>query len=108
MPKPTIQLLVCTNERPEGARKPSCGPKDALAIYRKLKDTVRARGVRDEVMVTRTGCLKHCSQGVTLCLWPRNLWYRQVTLADVEEIVDRSVVGDETIERLLMPDVPWE
>lgn len=108
MPKPVIQILVCANERPPDARKPSCGPKNALDVYRRFKDVVRARGLRQDVMVVRTGCLKHCSRGLTVCLWPANRWYAGVALEDVEEIVDRSVAGDETIDHLAMPDIPWE
>ena len=108
MPKPKTQVLVCTNERPSDARKPSCGPRGALEVYRRFKDGVRRRGIRDDVMVVRTGCLKHCSRGITVSLWPSNLWYAGVTLDDVDEILDRSVVGGEEIERLEMPDIPWE
>ncbi len=108
MPKPRIQILVCVNERSSGARKSSCGPRGGLEVYRRFKDGVRARGIRDHVMVVRTGCLKHCSQGITVNLWPLNLWYRRVTEGDVDEILDRSVVAGEEIERLRMPDIPWE
>jgi (2Fe-2S) ferredoxin len=60
-------------------------------------------------MVVRTGCLKHCSQGTTVAVWPYNLWYGGVTLGDVEEIVESSVVGRGVeVERLRMPDIPWE
>lgn len=108
MPKPKIQILVCTNERPSGARKPSCGPRGGLEVYRRFKDGVRGRGIRNHVMVVRTGCLKHCSQGVTVNIWPHNFWYRDVTLDDVEEILDRSVIASDEIARLNMPDIPWE
>ncbi len=108
MPKPEIQILVCVNERPPDARKPSCGPRGGLEVYRRFKDGVRARGIRDRVMVVRTGCLKHCSQGITVSVWPLNLWYRRVTLDDVDEILDRSVLAGEEISRLCMPDIPWE
>ncbi len=108
MAKPEVQILVCVNERAPGAKKPSCGPRGGLELYRRFKDVVRARGVRDRVMVVRTGCLKHCSRGITVCVWPSNLWYERVTVGDVEEIVDRSAIGGEEIERLRMPDIPWE
>lgn len=108
MAKPEVQILVCTNERPADASKPSCGPRGGLEVYRRFKDTVRARGIRERVMVVRTGCLKHCSRGITVAVWPANIWYRGVTLGDVEEIVDRTVIGGEEIARLLMPDIPWE
>lgn len=108
MPKPQIQILVCTNDRPPDAIKPSCGPRGGLEVYRRFKDVVRARGVRDQVMVVRTGCLKHCSRGITVNIWPANLWYQGVTVEDVDEIIEQTVLGHRGVERLLMPDIPWE
>ena len=109
MPKPEVQILVCLKGRPPGAPKPSCEPRGALAVYRAFKDQVRALGLRDRVLVTRTGCLKHCSRGVTVAIWPYNLWYGHVTTEDVAEILERSVLGEgEEVERLAMPPGPWE
>jgi len=109
MPRPGVQILVCTNERPPEGGKPSCAPRGSLEVYRRFKDRVRELGVRDRVMVVRTGCLKHCSQGITVAVWPYNQWYRQVTLDDVDEILERTVLGGaEEVERLRMPDIPWE
>lgn len=112
MPRPTVQILVCLNERPAEAAKPSCAARGSLAVYHRFKDRVKELGLRDRVMVVRTGCLKHCSQGITVAIWPFNLWYRGVTEADVEEILARSVQGApdrvEEVERLRMPDIPWE
>ncbi|HRC84522.1 MAG TPA: (2Fe-2S) ferredoxin domain-containing protein [Thermoanaerobaculia bacterium] len=109
MPKPRVQILVCTNERPPGADKPSCAQRGAVEVYRRFQDQVKALGLREEVMVVRTGCLKHCSRGTTCTIWPHNLWYKRVTPADVDEILEKSVVGEgQVVERLLMPDIPWE
>jgi (2Fe-2S) ferredoxin len=109
MSNPRIQILVCANERPPDAAKPSCAPRGALEVYHRFKDRVKELGIRDQVMVTRTGCLKHCSQGVTVAVWPYNLWYRGVTLDDVEEILRLTVLEEgREVERLRMPDIPWE
>jgi (2Fe-2S) ferredoxin len=107
MPVPTIQILVCTNERPPDGPKPSCLPRGGLAVYHRFKDTVKARGWRADVMVNRTGCLKHCSRGITVAVQPQNAWYSSVTAADVDEILDAARAGA-TVERLRMPDIPWE
>lgn len=107
MAKPRIQILVCTNERGPEAKKPSCCPLGGLEVYRRFKDEVRGRGVRDTVMTVRTGCLKHCSHGVTVCVWPENHWYTGVTLDDVSEILEAALERRE-VERLLMPDIPWQ
>lgn len=109
MPKPEIQILVCCKGRPAGAPKASCTPRGAVPVYRRFKDRVRELSIRDRVLVTRTGCLKHCSRGVTVAIWPYNIWYGGVTVDDVEEIVQRTVLGDgEEVERLAMPPGPWE
>ncbi len=109
MPRPEVQILVCVNERGPEARKPSCGPRGSLEVYRRFKDRVRELGIRDRVMVNRTGCLKHCSRGITVAIWPYNVWYSRVALEDVDEILETTVLGDgEVVERLLMPDIPWE
>jgi (2Fe-2S) ferredoxin len=109
MPPPHIQILVCLNERPADGKKPSCAVRGSLAVYHLFKDRVKELGIRDHVMVTRTGCLKHCSQGITVAVWPFNLWYRGVTVDDVEEILQRTVLEEgREVERLRMPDIPWE
>lgn len=100
---------MCVNDRPPGARKPSCAPRGGLDVYRRFKDRVRELGVRERVMVNRTGCLKHCSRGITIAIWPYNIWYARVTADDVDEILERTVLGGgAVIERLTMPDIPWE
>jgi (2Fe-2S) ferredoxin len=108
MAKPRIQILVCSNQRPEGAQKPSCGHRGGLEVYRAFKDGVRRLGLRADVMVVRSGCQKHCSRGVVVTIWPRNLWYRDVAINDVEEILQKSVLAEKEVDRLTMPDIAWE
>jgi (2Fe-2S) ferredoxin len=108
VPKPRVQILVCCNERDPAAAKPSCLPRGAVAVYHRFKDRVKERGLRDGVMVTRTGCLKHCSRGITVAVWPQNDWYSGVTLGDVDEVLDAALGAVPPPERLRMPDIPWE
>lgn len=109
MPLPQVQILVCLNERPADGPKPSCSQRGSLEVYHRCKDRVRELGMRDRVMVTRTGCLKHCSRGITVAVWPYNLWYGSVGVADVDEILTTTVAGGgQEVERLRMPDIPWE
>ncbi len=109
MPKPQVQILVCTNERAPESPKPSCGLRGSMEVYHRFKDRVKELGLRDQVMVTRTGCLKHCSQGIAVSVWPWNHWYAKVTAEDVEEVLQTTVVGEgKEVERLRMPDIKWE
>jgi (2Fe-2S) ferredoxin len=107
MPKPRTQILVCCNERDAGASKPCCAARGGVALYQALKDGARDRGLRDEILVTRTGCLKHCSRGVTVAVWPANDWYGGASAADAGDILDAAKSAT-FLARLAMPDGPWE
>ena len=108
MPRPERQILVCTNSRPEGHPKGSCGPKGSEALAQQLKDAVQEAGLRDRVMVNRTSCLKHCSHGITVVVQPDNAWYARVTADDIRVLCDEHLVKGRVVERLVMPDIPWE
>jgi (2Fe-2S) ferredoxin len=108
VPKPERQVLVCVNVRPPGNPKGSCGEKGSQALFDRLKAILRERGLDRRVMVNRTYCLKHCSRGPTVAVQPDNAWYAGVTPADLDEICTSHLEGGRPVERLLMPDVPWE
>ena len=108
MPKPVRQVLVCVNSRPPGNPKGSCGEKGAEPLFDRLKALVRERGLEGRVMVNRTYCLKHCSRGPVLAVQPDNVWYAGVAAEDLPEICSSHLEGGTPVERLLMPDIPWE
>jgi len=108
MPKPERHVLVCTNTRPPGNPKGSCGEKGSEALFEELKAMTKARGLGSRVIVNRTSCLKHCSRGITVAIQPDNVWYSRVTSGDLVEICKSHLEDGQPIERLLMPDIPWE
>ena len=105
---PERQVLVCVNSRPPGNPKGSCGQKDAQTLYDALRDIVHEKGLQDRIMVNRTMCLKHCSQGRVVAVQPDNVWYAKVTADDLAEICSSHLEKGEPVERLSMPDIPWE
>ena len=108
MPKPERHVLVCTNVRPLDNPRGCCAGKGSQALYERLKDLVRERGLRAKVIVSRTSCLKHCSQGITVAVHPDNVWYAGVRPEDLDEICASHLEGGRPVERLAMPDIPWE
>ncbi len=108
MPKPERQVLVCVNTRPAGNSRGSCGEKGSADLFLALKNLVQERGLAGRVMVTRSYCLKHCSRGPTVAIQPDNVWYAGVRAEDLEEIVGSHLEQGRPVERLLMPDIPWE
>jgi (2Fe-2S) ferredoxin len=108
MPVPERQVLVCVNARPAGHPKGSCGEKGSKELYDKLKSMMRERGLHAHAMAQSTSCLKHCSQGIVVAVQPDNQWYANVKPEDLEELCARHLEKGERIDRLQMPDIPWE
>jgi (2Fe-2S) ferredoxin len=108
VPRPERQVLVCVNIRPPGNPKGSCGEKGSQSLFEALRDLVRERGLADRVMVNRAYCLKHCSRGPTVAVQPDNVWYGGVQRRDLDDIVSSHLEEGRPVERLFMPDIPWE
>ena len=99
-------LFICINERVEGHPRGSCAHPGAAEIAAAIKVKAYERGLKGLVRVNKAGCLDHCEEGVSVVVYPQGDWYREVTLDDVDELVERALEKGETIERLLSPAHP--
>lgn len=87
-------VLVCGNERPPGAEKPSCGHERGTALRVWLKDRIKAEGLKGEILSSRTTCLGVCSAlGVTVEIVPIRGDGERVTLV-VDPEADREELWD--------------
>lgn len=109
MPRPKRHLLICSNSRGPGHPRGSCGERGGEKMVGVVKDLIRELGLKEQVLVSRTGCLKHCSLGVTAAVYPDNVWYQGVTETDLPEICGSHLAKGEPVARLVLPDdAPWE
>ena len=106
MPSFQRHVFVCINERPADHPKGCCKAKGGVEVRDKLKSELTARGISKLVRANNAGCLDQCEHGVSVVVYPEQVWYGHVTVEDVGEIIDRHLVGGEVVERLLMPDQP--
>lgn len=89
-----------------------CVAGGSLEIFAKLKELIEAKNIQcelelktegkdDSVGLKQSGCHGFCEMGPLLRIEPSKLLYLKVTLEDCEEIVEKSIVGDEIIQRLV-------
>ena len=86
-----------------------CGGTGCLSshsdkIKEKFEEILAARGLTDKATVNIVGCFGFCSQGPFVKIYPEDTLYRLVKIEDVEEIVEKDIVGNEVVERLLYVD----
>lgn len=107
MPKPKHHIVVCTNARPPGHPKPSCGAQNAAGLLMAFNMGLMQRGIQPgEVLVTGSSCLGPCEQGPTVVVYPSGTWYAKVSEADVATILDEHIVKG-TPPQQLNPDAVW-
>jgi len=66
------------------------------------KRRIKALGLsgKDRVRINKAGCLDRCEEGPVIVVYPEEVWYTYVDRQDIDEIIDRHLVGGEIVERL--------
>ena len=105
---PTVKKLkhhvfVCLNERPPGHPRGCCKSKGSEEILKAFKSEVATAGLAAEVRAQKAGCLDTCEYGVSVVVYPDNVWYGHVSMSDVHEIVSSHLVGGKPVQRLRIP-----
>ncbi len=94
-------IFICTNERKEGLRK-SCGESHGLALIAAFKKAIVDLKLNINIRTQRTGCLDICEQGPMLVIYPDGVFYGNVQLSDVNEIIESHIVNQKIVNRLLI------
>ncbi|MBE6649620.1 MAG: NADH-quinone oxidoreductase subunit NuoF [Ruminococcaceae bacterium] len=78
-----------------------CISSNSMEIKAKIEEVLAAKGLTDKVSVNIVGCFGFCSQGPFVKIYPEDTLYRLVQIDDVEEIIEKDIIGGEVVERLL-------
>ncbi len=93
-------VFFCCNRRDGG--RACCEDHGASAARAHAKERIKALGHSGvgKVRINQAGCLDRCDQGPVLVVYPDNVWYTYLDTEDVDEIIDRHLIGGEIVERL--------
>jgi len=87
-----------------------CMASGSVKIYEKFREAVKARGLnitvaldkeKGDFLLKHTGCHGFCQMGPLVTIMPKDILYTKVTPEDVLEIVDKTLIKGEYVERLL-------
>ena len=98
------EVLVCAGT--------GCIAGGSLKIYDYLKSECEKRGLKtrvalrheggdDAIHFKKSGCHGFCEMGPLLQIEPEGFLYTHVRLEDCDEIIERTILGGEAVERLL-------
>ena len=81
-----------------------CLSSDSMAIKERFEQLVVEHNLQDKVSVNIVGCFGFCSQGPFVKIYPEDTLYRLVKIEDVDEIIEKDIIGGEVVDRLLYVD----
>jgi len=80
----------------------ACGAEDVVEAF---KGSLKKQGLEKKVRIRSTGCHGFCERGPLVVIHPEKYFYQQVKPADTDEVVEKTVMKNEIIERLLYTDI---
>ncbi len=98
------KILVCAGS--------GCVASGSLNVYNQFKEALEARGLKvavaleeephdQSVGLKKSGCHGYCEIGPLVRIEPFGWLYIRVKPEDCEEIIEKTILGDEPVERLL-------
>src|SRR5215471_17440440 len=72
-------VFVCINERAPDNPKGCCKAKGGVDVRDRLKAELSAHGLSKIIRANNAGCLDQCETGVTVVVYPEQVWYGRVT-----------------------------
>lgn len=89
-------ILVCQGT--------GCVSAGAEQIYQSLQKEIAGANLADSFPVKRTGCHGFCQRGPLVVVQTDGIFYSEVKLEDVPDIVQSLIPGGQVVERLLYRD----
>ncbi len=93
-------IFICENKRPGGHPRGCCSEKGSTEIREHFKLRLKELGLNADVRANSAGCLDACEFGVSIVVYPEQIWYGSVTIEDVEEIIQSHIINNEPVQRL--------
>ncbi len=89
------KIMVCCG--------PGCLASGSQKIVDSFQQTIKKRRIKNLTVeaVVETGCHGLCEQGPLVTIEPEGLFYAKVKAKNIDEIIDRTLKKNETVESLL-------
>lgn len=81
-----------------------CSAWGSTEVREAFAREIKKRGLQKRVDIKMTGCHGFCERGPVTVIFPKEIFYQQISKEDVPEIVSKTIIKGEIIERLLYRD----
>lgn len=107
MAKPEYHVFVCSQQRPAGHPRGSCGERGAGGVIQQLSQSIMAKNLFQKVSIVPTACLGPCDAGANLLVFPGAMLYAGLQPGDIENIVEQHFIEGQPVADKLADDSVW-
>ena len=93
-------VFFCVNQRDDGRKCCADAGAQALRDYAKKKIKELGLSGAGKVRINMAGCLDRCGKGPVVVIYPKEIWYKLESTADVDELIESHLIGGRVVERL--------
>lgn len=83
-------VFFCTSDH--------CNNQQVEDVMEAFKEQFVEHGIHKEVKINKTNCIGLCGNGPFALVYPEGVWYYNLTVEDVPEIVEEHFVNGEIVE----------
>ena len=93
-------VFFCCNQR--NPPEVCCANHGSVELQAYAKERIKKLGLngKDKVRMNKAGWLDRCEEGPCIVVYPEGVCYTYVDRDDIDEIIDKHIIGGEIVERL--------
>lgn len=104
MPRFQKHIFICENKRPDDHPRGCCFNKGSVEVREYFKKRLKELGLNSSIRANSSGCLDACEFGISMVVYPEQIWYGAVTKEDIDEIIHNHLINNIPVERLVIKD----
>ena len=81
-----------------------CTASGSKALQETLQKALEDKGLQDEIRIVQTGCFGLCALGPIMIIYPEGVFYSNVKVEDIPEIVEEHLLKGRIVQRLVHRD----
>ena len=78
-----------------------CRARGSLDVAKAFRNEIKKQGLEIQVETKQTGCHGFCERGPVVVIAPKEIFYQRVKPRDVPEVVSKTLLNGEVVDRLL-------
>ncbi|UCE71201.1 MAG: (2Fe-2S) ferredoxin domain-containing protein [Nitrospiraceae bacterium] len=97
MEKYRANLLMCAGT--------GCVASGTPKVRAAIEEELIKKGLENEIKIVLTGCNGFCAEGPVMLVYPEEIFYQKLTVAEVPKLVEEHFLKGRPYEKLMFKDI---